>query len=258
MNDTPTIGDNNPPTGAEIIKQRLDEDYQALSARQAELLEAMERTPETIGDTKTCNKVIEFTKQIKLAARDAEKYRKDEKEVFLASGRTVDGWFKSKADPLIAAAKTMEGKITVWQRKVAEEERKRRAEEERKAREEQERLEREAKEAEEAVQDDASLDVAIEAEDAAETAQADTQSAEKASNAATTDMTRTHTESGVSASMSTFWNFRSLNMATIDLNALRPHFNQDTIEKAVKAAIRAGARDINGVEIFEDTKSTVR
>lgn len=258
MNNIPTAGHNMPPVDANPIRDRLEEDYVSLTSRQAELLAGLERAPETVADSETCGKMIDFVKQLKLAAKQADGYREDEKRPFLEGGRTVDAWFKSKQTPLIEAAKKLEGRITIWQRKVAEEERKRRAEEERLAREEQARLEREAAEAAEAATTDEGLDNAIEAEEAAEQAKTEAESAEKAAIAASTDMSRTRTDTGTSASLSTFWNFRSLDMATIDLNALRSHFNQDTIEKAVKAAIRAGARDIKGVDIFKDTKSTVR
>lgn len=258
MNDSPTTGHNMPPADADPIRDRLDEDYISLATRQEELLAGLERAPDTVEDKETCSKMIDFVKQLKLTAKQADGYREDEKKPYLEGGRTVDAYFKTKAAPLLEAAKKLEGRITIWQRKVAEEERKRRLEEERLAREEQERLEREAQEAADAATTEEGLDDAIAAEEVAEQAKTETESAEKASNAASTDMSRARTDSGTTASLSTFWNFRSLDMANIDLEALRPHINQDTIEKAIKAAIRAGARDIKGVDIFEDTKSTVR
>lgn len=258
MNDTPTTGHNMPPADANPIRDRLEEDYVSLTDRHAELLAGIERAPETVDDAETNGKMIDFVKQLKLTAKQAEGYRDDEKKPYLEGGRTVDAWFKAKQATLLDGAKKLEGRITVWQRKVAEEERKARAETERLAREEQERLEREAAEAAESATTDESLDNAIAAEEAAEQAKTDTASAEKASNAKSTDLSRAKTDSGTSASLRTFWDYRSLDMANVDLEALRPFINQDTIEKAVKAAIRSGARDIKGVDIFENTESKVR
>jgi hypothetical protein len=57
-----------------------------------------------------------------------------------------------------------------------------------------------------------------------------------------------------------FWNFRDLDRAAIDLEALRQHLPTDALEKAVRSyinankdALLAGER-LAGVEIFEDTR----
>jgi len=258
MTDIATQGHNNPPSNAEMITSKLSEDYAILLNRKTELLEGFERTPETVEDKETCGKMIDFVKQLKLAAKKTDQCRDDEKRPHLEAGNTIQAWFKGNQNQLLDAVKELEGRITVYQRKVADEERKRREEQERIAREEQAKADRLAKEAEEAMQSDEGLENAIAAEEFAQEAQKVAESANNAVNANSTSMSRQHSESGASASLSTFWDCKITDMAIIDLNALRNHINPDVIERAVKASVKAGVRIINGVKIFENTQSTVR
>ena len=54
------------------------------------------------------------------------------------------------------------------------------------------------------------------------------------------------------------WEFRDLDPETIDLSTLRRYLPRDAIEKALRAFIRDGGREINGAVIFENTNSQVR
>lgn len=253
-----TMGDNNPPADADPLRDRLSEDYAVLADRRDELLDAMDRVPENIEDEATAGKVSDFVNQLKAAAKNADKCRVDEKEVYLAGGRSVDGWFKAVSDPLLAAKKLIEKRLDVYLRKVAEEERQRRAEDERVAREAAEKAQREATEREAAMSDTGSLDDAIAAEDAAKQAEADVATAAKEAGAKAAELSRTRSDLGSVASLRTFWDFKDINRATLDLDSLRQHISEDALEKAVRSFVKAGGRELAGVEIFESTKTNVR
>ena len=54
------------------------------------------------------------------------------------------------------------------------------------------------------------------------------------------------------------WEFRDLDPEKIDLSTLRRYLPRDAIEKALRAFIRDGGREIDGAVIFENTSSQVR
>lgn len=253
----PAIGDNMPPE-TPPIRDRLVEDYAALAKRRDELIEAADRAPATVEDEDTAGKIGDFIKQLTAAHKNAEAARVDEKEFFLDGGRQVDGFFKTITEPLAKAKKLIEARLTEYQRKKAAEERRRREEEERKAREEADRLAKEAAERAAALAQESDLDEALAAEEAAKAAAAVASKAHQETSANAADLSRTRGDYGSVASLRTFWNFRNLDRDKLDLAPLRAHLPQDGLEKAVRSFIKAGGRDLNGVEIFEDAATVVR
>ncbi len=254
----PDIGHNRPPSDADILRERLAERYAEIIARRDELLEAFGRAPETVDDDDTARRVADFVKQLTSAAKTADGVRVKEKEPHLQGGRLVDAFFKVVTDELGKAKKAMEARLTVYQRKVAEEERKRREEAERVAREEAERARKEAEDRAAALTNEADLSAAVEAEEAAERAAAAARLAERDAEAKAADLSRTRGDLGGVASLRTTWTFREMNRDRIDLEALRPHLAVDSIEKALRSYIKAGGRHIDGAVIFEDQQTVVR
>jgi hypothetical protein len=60
------------------------------------------------------------------------------------------------------------------------------------------------------------------------------------------------------SSLRTVVDFEIIDRKKIDLEALRPYLATSTIETAIRGAIRAGERTINGVRIFETQKAVTR
>lgn len=254
MNEqAPAIGHNQPP-----LADRLAIDYAAQVTRRNDLTAALARMPVKIADQGTADKVADFIKQIGLAGKQAESFHKDEKAPFLIGGRAVDAFFKGITTPLAGLKKSSENLLVAWQRKIAEEERQIRQAAERKAREEAEAAEREAAELVSSIEDERGLEAAIEAEEAAAKAAAEAETAKQAASAKASTMTKTHTDSGTSSSMSVFWDFKDINPATIDLEKLRTFISADAMEKAVRAMVKSGIHKCGGVNIFKNYKSNVR
>ncbi len=255
----PGIGDNQPPEDADPLRDRMADIHGALVARQAALLadEAL-RVPEIIEDEEGAEKVTDYIKELAGCVKTLEGARVSEKEPFLKSGRTVDGFFKKMTDNLGAVKRGASKVLTVYEREKAERERRRLDEEARLAREEAERAQQEAEARADALADARDLDGAIEAEEQAKQAAADLVQVERDAAVNAAELSRTRSAKGAVSSLRTFWDFKELDRAQIDLEALRHHLPHAAIESAVRAFVKAGGRDLAGVEIFENTASVVR
>lgn len=253
-----TTGHNAPPADAAPVRDRLVDDYGQMLARKDELLAAIDRVPATVDDEPTAGKVTDFIKQIAAAIKNANAARVSEKEPYLDGGRQVDGFFKNLTDPLEKGKKAVEARLTEYQRRKAQEERRKREEAERIAREEAEAKAREAAERAAALATDDDLDAAIAAEDAASQAAADAHAAEKAADAKPAELSRSRGEYGGVASLRTFWDFKDLDRASLDLEPLRTHIPAAALDQAVRSYIKAGGRELRGVVIFENATTVVR
>ena len=166
-----------------------------------------------------------------------------------------------------AAAKDAAERAAVAERnRVEEQERLEAAAHARGIREAEERIERDkaeraAKEA--AEREAADLEAALAAQKAADQAAADAVKAQRAANAKAADMSRSRSDHGAVSSLHTFWDHKPadaacgdpVDRATVDLEPLRQHLNMEALDKAVKAYVKAGGRDLRGVTIFENTVS---
>ena len=258
IGQTPSLGHNEPPLDAEPIKDRLTEDHADLLSRRQELVDAEERVPPCDGP-ETAAKIGDYIKQLSSCMKDSDGRRVKEKEPYLEGGRRVDGFFKDVKESLDAIKKRCGSALTVYQKEVARQERialAAKAEADAKA----------AKEAEEAAQEaldrataDAHLEEAVEKEETAIEAADEAAQSAKAAEQSAADLSRTRSTNGGSvSSLHTIWTFRDLDRDAIDLEALRPYFTEADIEKALRAYIKTGAREIKGAVIFEDQVSRVR
>ena len=248
---------NRPPSPGDGIHAMLEMDNGALLRRRDELLAAVQRVPAEVGDQETAWRVADLIKLFMACMKSAEAERVATKEPYLESSRAVDGFFKAITEPLDKAKRAIEARLTLWQRKVAEAERRRREEAERIAREEAKRKRREAEAAIEAANMD-TLGAAIQADEDARQAEADAETARKAAAATPAELSRERGELGSVASLRTFFDFADLDRATLDLEALRSHLPQDGLEKSVRSFIKAGGRELRGCRIFENTSTVVR
>ncbi len=153
--------------------------------------------------------------------------------------------------------------MTIYQRAKAERERQRLEEERRLAEAEAARQAEAAAAAARTMKTEQDLQAAVSAETLAQRAGADAVSAQKAAGAKAADMSRTRGDLGAVGSLRTFWDFKELDRATVDLEALRPYLPQDALEQAVRGYTRANFRpghpgiQIRGVVIFENTHTRV-
>ena len=215
------IGHNNPPTDAELLRQRLEQDAADLTGRAQELAAAAGRIPATL-DEVTADKVPAFVKQITAAEKALEDRRKSEKSVYDDLGKAVQAFFVPFQDMLKAAKTDANGKLLAFQReqqRKADEERRRIEEEARRQREEADRLAAAAK-----TEGDLQKAIAIE-EEAARTA---------ASAATVTAPTQVRSSYGAVGSIRKTLGFEVVDLAQVPRQFLMLN------EAAVKAHLKTG------------------
>lgn len=209
----------------------------------------------TIEDEDTKARATSFVAQIKIASKKSTEAHKRVKDPFLKGGRHVDGFFKRRiSEPLDAAAKAIEAKMTAYDRKVVE---RRRAEAEAAAKAAAEEAARLAATAESTMRPDA-LEAAIGAATVAEEAAA-------LAAAKSSDLSRTYGNYGGVASPSDNWTWEEIEgglLALVKAAAADPSllrflsFKETAITQAVKGSEKA--REIPGVRIFNNMKTVVR
>lgn len=147
MSDAATIGHNQAPDPTEILRAQLEETHKPLLDRQAELLGMEERLPASCEDEDWAAKLSDAIKTCTTYTKNSEATRLAANEPYRASVRTVDGFFKAASDKVDNLKTKMGAMLTVYQRKVADAERRRLeaiAAEERRVAQEAERVAREA------------------------------------------------------------------------------------------------------------------
>lgn len=200
------------------LGERLEIDHASLQQHAADAIAMPALEPIFADDD--LESYSERAKALKDVVAMIEKARKGEKDQILKDGRTVDDFFKKLAKPLEDAANTVVAAINAWQRKKLEEER-----------------ERQRKEAEQAKARATPFD------EEPPPAPPPVQQAARVVSAATGKVT---------ASANRFWNFRVVDPAKVPARYLMVN------EAALKAAVAGGAREIDGVEIFEDVRTAIR
>jgi hypothetical protein len=243
------IGGNSPP-----LAELLTEQYAGM-LRDAEALAASaDRAPKTITDDDTLGKVGRLVIQMRAIAKRAEAAHKAEKEPYLSGGRAVDSFFKAIVGRLGAATMGLEIAQGMYVSAKERAERQRQKEAEEQARAEAE-TNLQAALAAQAAGDAATAQRALGAAMDAETA-ADHAAARQAASPAT--LVRTYATSGNMVSSQEKWEFEITDRAAIPLEAIRSFIPTDAVEKAVKAFVRAGGRELNGVRIYETRKALNR
>lgn len=256
MTDAPNTP-NFDPMNAEHVRDAFLEKIAEAKARAAELKGAHERAPKTVESDEALSDYTTLVKALKECRKTIEAARKEEKGRYDACGKVIHDAAKYITDDLDKMAREGEGRMSAYQRRVAEEERKRRekeAEEARKA----------AQERSEALQSEEDLDAAIAAETQA-------QQAEREAQAKPADLHRARGEYGGVSSLRSVLAFEIKNAFEIPPTELWRFLTHEAIEKAVRAwmrtnqenvkrAVQAGEGDklLRGVRFFEETKTTVR
>lgn len=212
---------------------------------------AADRAPAVIENDEVSGKVADLVADLRKLKKVAETAHDAEKAPFLNAGRDVDSFFRAptaapdtKIKMLLARQATyLDGK----ERKIKADA----AAAEAVAREVADNKLREAERAQDAGNFDVAetlLTEATIAEEVVETS-ALTQAASSA------DLTRSYSRGGSVTSLSRVWTFTVENRDAMDFSEFAAYFPLSDIEKALRAAVKAGKRNIKGVKIFEQAKA---
>jgi hypothetical protein len=272
LTDIAPLGDNQFPQG-EAITESLRDAHHKLITRRDELIDAELRVPMLpldSEDPEAEKSITEFIRQISACAKAADASRVGAKEPYLEGGRRVDGFFKGIMEPLANLDRRVRVKLTAYKDAC---EKRRRVKLEQEAwlqREAEARARKEAEDAAARVVDEKSLATAIEAESKIAEAALSRVEADRAAAVPAADLTRSRSDYGALSSLTRVLDFESPDRATLDLEKLRDHFNDDAFDKAVRSYMRAnsdaikasldgGARhEFKGVRFFMSSRTTVR
>lgn len=72
------------------------------------------------------------------------------------------------------------------------------------------------------------------------------------------DVSRSRGDLGATASLRPVWVASNVDYAELDLAVLRPFISMDALDKALRAAIRHGLRQIKGATIAQESRTTIR
>ena len=205
---------NQPP-----LAERLEIDHADLSTKAKEAVALVPETIRAIQTDEEAGDYAETAKALKGVGNAVEAARKREKDDVLKTGRTIDAFFATLAEPVKKAADMVVGEINRFQRAKLEADRKAAAE----------RLEAERKAA-------ALFD----------------EPAPIAAPVVVKEAARVTSFSGVKASASLKWVHEVTDPAALPRQYLMVN------EMAIKAAIAGGMREIPGVRIFEDVRTAIR
>lgn len=242
----------------EALLEYVVEAQHALVERRGELIEAFGRTPEKIDGEEVYKRFLDYNRQLGNFVSEVDADHAARKAVWLDGGKVIDNRWHELRDTIVGIRATINRRCKAFADAKAERERLERLAAQRAAEEEAARKRREAEAAEQAMMAKeeptaTDLDEAISAGDAASKAENDAAIAARAAQAKPAELARTRTELGALGTLARIWVFRDLNRETVDLEALRPHLSTDCIEKALRAFIKAGGRQITGATIAEDT-----
>jgi hypothetical protein len=238
----PAYISNNPPDDIEVLRDLLADKHRTLLDRAQSLIDARSRQPE-ITDDIIAGKVSDYIKLVSAAIKSAEAERTATKEPYLAAGRAVDTFFKSKVvEPLDAVKRETERKLTAYLQ----------------AKEAERRREAEAEAARLKAEAEAELAKATENLDAAVAKENEAVAAAETAVAKPAELSRTRGEIGSVASLRQVWKGELVDRAALDLDALRPYIPAAAIETAINGFVKAGGRELRGARIYQHTSATVR
>lgn len=247
------MGDNNPPSDMEILQERITENNRKLLDQVDALLEEVAGMPKTVSNDDEAGLVTDKIKEITGLTKSLESTRVAEKEPYLALTRAVDGFFKVPSAKLDTAKKDITAPLNAYLQAKATAERIRREEE--------------AAALRKKADDDAAAAAALEKTNpvtaSIEMAQAvvteqQAQHVQQSVSARPSELASSRGTSGGLAGLRTRMVGEVIDRKELDLNALRPYFTEDSLQKALNAAISAGVREVRGARIFPKTDTVVR
>lgn len=208
------IGGNLPP-----LSERLEIDHADLATKAKEAVALVPETIRAVETDEEAGDYAETAKALKGVASAVEAARKREKDDVLKTGRTIDAFFATLAEPVKKAADRVVGEINHFQRAKLEADRRAAAN----------RLETDRKAA-------ALFD----------------EPAPVAAPVVVKEAARVTSFSGVKASASIKWKGEVTDIDALPRQYMMPN------KAAIDAAIAGGVRQIPGVNIFEDVRTAIR
>jgi hypothetical protein len=254
---TSMIGHNNPPSDPELMKELLEENNRKALERAAKLIEAADRVPDIIEDQDTSDKITDLEKQIAVCRKALDEGRTRDKAPYLTLCRVVDDFFRETLETLDAARKRVKERQRDFLLAQEKKERERRAQLERDRQAEADRLAGEAAALEakgQKSQADAVMDKAIQNDNDAQFFGQAAQARGASVAASAGEMT------GARSSLRYVWTGEITSRDELDLEALRPYFTMDVLQKALNQFVKLnqGARQIKGAKIYEKADVTTR
>ena len=204
-------------------------------------------------DLGACGDVVRDARAVLKRVKQAKTIAKDP---FLQGGREVDAFFAVPAERLDRVIATLEERCSEYQRAKAAEARRLAEDEARRARD---KAEGERRKAEEAVAA-GRLSFAARAEDRAQAADERAERAERDATARAADLTRSRSAAGTLATARQTWKGEIVDLASVDLEKLRPFIKREAIDAALNAFVRInkGTVEVAGCRIFEDIRAAFR
>lgn len=260
-NERERIGGNNPPETS--IAEHLAEQYQDLEDEVLALAVSANKVKNIdIQTDEDALKVASVVKAAQLVDAKVEVARTREKAPHLARGKEVDAffhaWSHTSRDPAEMGRVTrimaaLNKKLRTYQETKNAATRARREAEDKRQREIEEAARRRAEEGRAAGKPD---EVAEAANDAfAElAAMRDRALARKRAQEAQVRAP----EGDLLLSSSEHWVFDVEDLRKVDLNSLRDHLPEAAIHSAIRAFVAKGGRSLDGVRIYQETRSIVR
>lgn len=255
-----SLGHNKGPEDElSLLIDDLTERNRPIIDRAAELIESADRAPMICADEATAGKLADLVKLLNASRKALDGQRAAEKEPYRKKGDAVHGFFITIMDRIDAKVTAIKKPLGDYLKLKADAERRAADEAAKLAREEAQRLAEQAQKHEQAHQPQeaaAALDGAVLAEQNAAEAQ-------KVAQAKPADLASTRGSYGSRGGLSTRWVGAVESRADLDLEALRPYFGADDLQKAVNAFVKANCKGetgatLKGVKIEQQTSAVVR
>jgi len=262
---TDTMMGHNQPDPRPAILDRLTMDYAAVAATVSEHQAAALDMPLVVLTKSGHDAVADLIAKMRGTYKTIEASRVSEKDPYLKSERAVDGYFDPLKDRLKTTADDLTERVQAYLRAKAAEERARReaeAAEERRKEEAAlaEQMRRLAAAEEARRRDYKELHESRAAEAAATATDAGTRAAELEASAEVkpAELARTRSDKGTLSTLKSEWTHQTEDIAAVPLDVLRPYIPTETIEKAIRAYVKVGGRQLTGVRIFQTEKAVIR
>jgi hypothetical protein len=251
------IGHNNPPSDPALMAEMLAENNAKALKRAEALIEAADRVPAEIADQDTSDKITDLEKQITVCWNVLEEARKTEKRPYLNLCEVVQTFFAAPQDTLAAGKKRIKAIQTKFLIAEEEKERKRRAE---LAAQQKAESDRQAAEAAKLEQEGrkSQADAVMEKAVAADHDAAFFSEAAKATGSAVAVSQGEMT--GAKTSLRYVPTGEIEDMATLDLEALRPYIKAADAQKFLNAFVKVNGitRQIKGAKIWNKPDAVTR
>lgn len=242
-----TIGNNNPPSDIDIVRSRLEDKERGIRTS----LDNINKVPlpENIEDEIIAGQVTERIKSLGNIKSGVVSAHKDIKEPYLLCGREVDGWKNKLEDEIKSFIAQASIPLIAFLARKEEEERQRQLMLAQQQREEADRLAAEAAAHQAAQIEDTAeelLDAAVKSEIIADRIEHNITYARPA------ELAKSRSVYGSTSSRKKAWVGKILSLRGIDLEVLRPYFNEEDIQKALNAFVKNGGRKCGGAKISEE------